>query len=100
MNTGGGEVHEILFSGMVLVALLGNLFWYHVMSELRGVGKELRWFGDHFRAYRLLREAIGEAQSEPKRRHFKRLLIAMYVLPVIFFIGFIAVVMTSEIGLR
>ena len=82
---------SILFSSTMLVALLGSILWYYVKFELRGAGKEVSWFVDHFRDFRLLREAIAEAQTEEKRRHFRRLQIAMYIFPVIFILGFVAI---------
>ena len=73
-------VHPILLPLAVAVALLLNMLWYYVKFCLRRKGKEVSWFGDHFRDYRLLREAITEAETETERQRFERLLLAMYCL--------------------
>lgn len=80
--------HPALFTLIFVFVMLANALWYCVKMRLRREGKDVSWFGDHLRDYRLLREVIAETESGETRQTFRRLLIAMYCLPAAVLISF------------
>lgn len=82
------------------MAVLANVLWYYVKLCLRREGKEVSWFWDHSRDFRLLREAIAEAETEATRKRFERLLFAMYCMPIALVICFGAMVIEFVVRVR
>lgn len=79
---------------MITLVFLTNALWYYVKVRLKREGKEISWFGDHFRDYRLLREVIAETDSAETRETFRRLLVALYCMPLVVLVCFAAMVVS------
>lgn len=83
---------------MTLVVVMANALWFFVKWNLSKQGKEVSWFLDHSRDFRLLREVIADAPSDAVRRRFEKLLLAMYGMMAIVAICFISIVAVFFVG--
>ncbi len=69
--------HPLLMSVVTIAVVVANALWFKAKFDLRREGKEVSWFVDHHRDFRLLREVIAETESASRRRHFQTLLRAL-----------------------